>query len=215
MSFLGDLFMGRKSSPTLLPGVQDSINALNGLNFGLGKQGKIAKHFLADWSAGRDTSDSGFYAPLRQQEMADLSDIDMDFMSGASGLVGAQGGDDAVRLAALKERAKEQRREQTGKQTVDAMTGLAGWASDTLERANARRDANELAKQQMILGARGMTYDANARTGGLLPSLIQGAAQLGSAYLGGPAALPKFGETGSKSFYNIIGSTPAYGLRGR
>jgi len=181
MGFM-DAFLGRPQM-RLLPGISDSISGLNSINFGLGKAGKTAKHFLRDWSSGADTSDSGFYQPLRQQEAADLSDIDMDYATGANVLNATGSGEQANQINAMRDRAKENRREQTGRQTVDAMTGLAGWASDTLERATARRDSDELARQGLLLDARRSQYNATP-TGGFLGQMLSGASQAGSAYLG-------------------------------
>jgi hypothetical protein len=184
MGWLGDTFLGKRPDYALLPGVSDSINELQGMNFGLGKEGKVAKHFLRDWEAGSDTSNLGYYEPIRQQLQSNLSDVDMDYSSGANVLNATGGGEQANQINAMRDRQKERLREAAGRQTSEAMGNLAGWASNTLGQANARRDADELRKQQLILQGRGMVYNRN-RQGGILPGLIMGGVQAATGFLGG------------------------------
>lgn len=170
--------------------MQDSINSINNLSFGdLGAAGKSAKRTIKDLDAGRDVSDMGAFAPLRQEEAADLSDIDFDYMTGANVLSSNAGGADLTQLNRLRDVAKERRREQTGRQMVTAMGDLRRGAVDTLSNARAQRAANQLAQQQLLLQARGSQFD-NRRQGGILNSLIQGAAGVGAAYLGRPPVAP-------------------------
>lgn len=168
----------------LLPGVSDSINGLNGLNFGIGKAAKSSQRLLKHLDAGDDVSDIGTFSPIRQEEAADLSDIDMDYSTGANVLNAAGGGEQANQINAMRDRAKENRRAQTGRQMVGALGSLRQGALDTLDRATGRRDAEELQRQQLLLQARGSQYNSTG-TGGLLGSLISGGAQVAGAYLGG------------------------------
>lgn len=182
MGFL-DFLIG-KPNYKLLPGVQDSINGLNGLNFGIGKAGKSSQRLLKRLDAGDDVSDIGTFSPIRQEEAADLSDIDMDYSTGANVLNAAGGGEQANQINAMRDRSKENRRAQTGRQMVSALGSLRQGALDTLDRATGRRDAEELQRQQLLLQARGSQYNSTG-TGGLLGSLISGGAQVAGAYLGG------------------------------
>lgn len=185
MGFL-DFLTGSRPDYRLLPGVSDSISGLNNLSFGLGKAGKSAKKLLGQLDAGEDVSNIGSFSPIRQEEASDLSDIDMDYSTGANVLNAAGGGEQANQINAMRDRAKENRRAQTGRQMVGALSSLRQGASDELERATGRKNAEELQRQQLLLGARGMQYNNNQRTGGILGSLISGAAQVGGAYLGNP-----------------------------
>jgi hypothetical protein len=183
MSFLDGL-LGRPNYK-LLPGVQDSINSLSDMSFGLGAAGKSSKHLLKQLDRGDDVSNIGTFSPIRQEEAADLSDIDMDYSTGANVLNAAGGGEQANQINAMRDRAKEHRRETTGRQMVSAIAGMRGQAMDELERANQRRDGMELQKQGLLLDARRSQYNATA-TGGYLSSIIGGAAQAGGAFLGKP-----------------------------
>jgi len=183
MGFM-DAFLGRPQM-RMLPGVSDSINALNNMSFGLGAAGKSAKHLLKQLDSGQDVSDIGTFSPIRQEEASDLSDIDMDYSTGANVLNAAGGGEQANQINAMRDRAKERRREMTGRQMVSAIAGMRGQAMDELERANQRRDSMDLQRQALILQGRGMQYNATP-TGGFLGSLISGGAQVGGAFLGRP-----------------------------
>lgn len=182
MGFL-DALIGRPQMK-LLPGMNDSINSINNLDFGgLGFAGKQAKGTLKDLDAGRDVSDMGAFAPLRQEEAADLSDIDMDYSTGANVLNAAGGGEQANQINAMRDRSKERRREMTGRQMVGALGDLRRSATDTFTHARDAWNENELRRQQLLLQARGSQYNATP-TGGFLGGIIQGGAQAASAYLG-------------------------------
>jgi hypothetical protein len=180
---LKDILMGSKPSYELLPGMQDSINGIQGLDFNTpGFLHRNAKSQLKRLNRGDDVSDMGEFAALRQQEATDLAGIDEDFSVGANVLNASGGGDQASQLAALQQRFKERRREGTGRQYVQALGDLRNSATNTLSSENARRDDNLLRQQQLLMQARS-NVGRNERTGGILPGLIQGAAQVGSAAL--------------------------------
>jgi hypothetical protein len=192
---LTDLFLGARPSYQLLPGMDKSIADISSLSFnGLGAAGKSSKKLLKSLDAGEDVSNIGAFAPIRQEEAADLSDIEFDASMGANALrvAGGEQPDLINRMVALN---KERRREQTGRQMVGAMADLRRSATDTLTHARDMRDENRLRQQQLLLQARGNVYN-NQRSGGILPGLIQGAAQLGSAaILGCWVARELYGET--------------------
>lgn len=182
MGFL-DALIGRPQMK-LLPGISDSINSINGLDFGgLGLVGKQAKHTLKDLDAGRDVSDIGAFSPIRQEEAADLSDIDMDYSTGANVLNAAGGGEQANQINAMRDRAKENRRAQTGRQMVGALGDLRRDATNTFTHARDQWNENELRRQQLLLQARGSQYNATP-SGGFLGQMISGASQAAGAYLG-------------------------------
>lgn len=194
MGFL-DALIGRPQMK-LLPGIQNSISSINGLDFSdLGYGGRQAKHILKDLNAGKDTSNLGYYAPLRQEEAADLATIDEDYSTGANVLNAAGGGEQANQINAMRDRAKENRRAQTGRQIVGAMGDLRRSATDTFTHAHDMRDENLLRQQQLLLQARGNQYNATP-SGGFLGSLISGGAQVGGAFLGKPCWIAKviFGD---------------------
>lgn len=138
---LSDILFGSKPQYTLLPGVQDSINQVQGMDFGLGLAGKQAKKTLKQLDAGEDVSNIGSFSPIRQEEAADLSDIDMDYMSGANALEGAAGGDQLNQINRMRDLAKENRRAQTGRQMVTALGDLRQSATNTFTNARQNWEA--------------------------------------------------------------------------
>lgn len=204
---LKDFFLGSKPSYTLLPGMQDSIDAISGMDYNRPSYlHKLAKGQLKRLDRGDDVSDIGEFASLRQNQAADLSDIDLDYSTGANVLNAAGGGEQANQINAMRDRAKERRREDTGRQYVNALSDLRRSATGTLQQENAMRDENLWRQQQMLLQARGNVYN-NQRSGGILPGLIQGAAGVGLGLLtgGASAALP----VGSMSTSRAIGMSPS------
>lgn len=181
----GDWLLGSRPDYQLLPGMQDSINSVQGMNFGLGKAGKFAKKNLAALNRGDDVSNIGAFSPLRQAQAADIADIDMDYMSGANALIGAQGGDQANQLNRMRDLATERRREQGGRDMVNAMSDLRSQETNTLQNAQAMRQQGRMWQQGLLGQLRGNVYD-NKRTGGALNSLIQGAGSAIGGYLSRP-----------------------------
>src|SRR4026207_1559635 len=106
-----DVMLGGRMDPTLLPGMQDSIDAVGGMKFRMPKFLKQAKKAL---NTGSDVNNLGVLAPFRQAEAADLSDIESEAGYGANALYGAAGGDQAIAMRAMTDRAKENRRADTG-----------------------------------------------------------------------------------------------------
>lgn len=181
-----DIFLGAKPSYNLLPGVSDSINSINNLSFGgLGAAGKSAKKTIKQLDSGEDVSNIGSFSPIRQEEAADLSDIDFSYMTGANALTSQNGSADMNQLNRSHDEAVQNRRDQTGRQMVSALSDLRNSSTNTLMQARAQRNQNLLQQQQMLLQARGMQFN-NQRSGGVLNSLIQGAAGVGAAFLGKP-----------------------------
>jgi len=150
------------------------------MNFDLGLAGREAKHTLKSLDSGEDVSNMGTFAPIRQEEAADLSDIDMNYMSGANALEGAAGGDQLNQINRMRDEAVSNRRAQTGRQMVTGLNDLRNWATNTFSAARSERMANERWQQEELARLKGMVYN-NQRSGGILPALIQGAASVGGA----------------------------------
>lgn len=177
-----DVMLGSRPDMVLLPGMQQSISDVGGMNF---RMPKYIKQLNKGLTRGEDISNMGAFAPLRQAEAADLADIDESYMFGANALAGAQGGEQLNQLNAMRDRAKMQRRGQTGNQYVNALSGVR----DEIGRAYQNREAGRMWQQEMLGKLRGNVYDRSRQGGGLLGSLVQGAAGVASAYAtGGMAA---------------------------
>lgn len=176
-----DVMLGSRPDMTLLPGTETSINETRGMNFRIPKFLKKAGKAL---NRGDDVSGLGVFAPFRQAEAADLSDIEAEAGYGANALYGAAGGDQAIAMKALTDRAKERRRESTGRQYVEGMAGLRGEITSALQN----RDASRMWQQDTINRLRAQQYDRSRRGSGLLGQIVQGAAGVASAAAGNPAA---------------------------
>lgn len=173
-----DVMLGSRPDMTLLPGVQTSIDDILGMQFRLPKFIKQMKKGL---EKGTDVSNMGVFAPLRQAEAADLSDIEAEAGYGANALYGAAGGDQAIQMRAMTDRAKERRRESTGRQYVDAMAGMR----DEVSRAYQNRQAANQWRQDTVGRLRTAQYDRSRRGGGLLGDIVRGGASVASS-----AAMP-------------------------
>jgi len=171
--------LGARPDMALMPGMDESIGDVSGMKFRLPKYLKQAKKAF---NTGSDVSNLGVFAPFKQAEATDLRDIDEEAGYGANALYGAAGGDQAIAMRALTDRAKENRRAQTGRQYVDAAAGLRGEVTDALRE----KDASEKWRQEMLGKLRSNVYDRSRQGGGLLGSLVQGAAGVGAAFAGRP-----------------------------
>lgn len=174
-----DVMLGARPDLALLPGTEESIADVGAMKFRLPKFLKQAKNAL---NKGTDVSNLGVFAPYKQAEAADISDIDAEAGYGANALYGAAGGDQAIAMRALTDRAKERRREETGRQYVTAMSDLQDKVTNALQQKNA----NQMWQQDTLARLRSNVYDRSRRGGGLLGSLVQGAAGVGAAFAGRP-----------------------------
>jgi len=174
MGFL-DVMLGNRPDMQLLPGTQTSIDETNAYKPRMSKPMKQLRNALV---RGDDVSNMGLFSSLRQNEAADLSDIDSEAGYGASALYGAASGDNALQMRAMTDRAKENRRAQTGGQYVNALQGALGMT----EQAYQNKQAAEQWKQNTLNGLRGQVYDRSRQGGGLLGSLVSGAAQVGAGF---------------------------------
>lgn len=170
-----DVMLGGRPDMTLLPGTDTSIAETGAMKFRLPKYLKDAKKAL---NAGSDVSNLGTFAPLKQAEATDLADIDEEAGYGANALYGAAGGDQAIAMRAMTDRAKEHRREQTGRQYVDAMAGLR----DDVTGALQQKSANQMWQQDALNKLRAQVYDRSRQGGGLLGGLVSGAASVGAGF---------------------------------
>lgn len=190
MGFFGDLFLGSRPDYTYLPGVSDLMGDVRGWRPSLGKHVKSSKKLLRSLDAGEDVSNIGAFAPLQQDEAADLNSIDMDYMVGANALIGGAGGDQANLMNRMRDLAKERRRQDTGRQMVAMIPALRGQAMDTIERGMSRRQGMELDKYGLLSRLNSMQYDRR-RQGGILDDIIKGA--VGGLSTWGMGFLPKPG----------------------
>ena len=172
-----DVMLGYRPDMQMLPGTQQSIDETAGMKSRLPKFLKQAKNAL---NTGSDVSNLGVFAPYKQAEATDIADIDAEAGFGANALYGAAGGDQAIAMRAMTDRAKERRREQTGRQYVDAM----GHLQDEVTGALQQKYANQMWQQDTINRLRAQQYDRSRRGGGLLGQLVQGAGQAAAAYAG-------------------------------
>jgi len=178
----GDIFLGARPNYQLLPGMDKSIGAIEGLDFGgLGYAGKSAKKTLKALDRGDDVSGMGQFAEIGQNEAKDLDEVRMNYMTGANALEGAAGGDQLNQINRMRDLAEERVREQGGRNRVAALGDLRRSATDAFTHARDTWNENELRRQQLLLQARGNVYN-NQRSGGILNSLIQGGASVAAAF---------------------------------
>ncbi len=211
MSWLGDLFHGSRPDYRYLPGVEGSINDIEGMKFGIGRPARQARKLGRRLDAGEDVSGIGTFAPIRQEEAADLSDIEMEGGYGANALHTAAGGDQAIAVRAMTDRAKENRRAQTGRQMVDAVTSLRRDLTDTEQRGIENKQAQRMWRTNLATNLRtNPTFKFDARRqGGILPGIVRGGvnALLGMA-TGGASTMATAGLA------NLGGKVAAQGARG-